>query len=139
MLVPAVILAGGCVGAVIWGRTLSGASIAEPDNREVGEACVEPEPPFDLFADRVEGLDGDRRDLGAAFAVEVFELLAADQHIESWSVAEVDVANEAVTLEQLEVAVDRGRVNRELARELLCGHGAIRGEQCFEHHSPRGG
>ena len=99
MLVPVVMLAGGCVGAVIWGRSLSGASLAEPDDREVGESCVEPELPFDLFADRVEGLDGDRRYLRAAFAVEVFELLAADQHVESWSVAEVDVANEPVTLE----------------------------------------
>lgn len=106
------LVAEGCVGAVIWGRAPSGALFADPDDREVGEARFIAELLFDLLANGVEILHGDGRDLLAVFAVEVFELLAAGQHVESGSVAEMDVANEAVTLEQLEVAIDRGGVNR---------------------------
>jgi hypothetical protein len=131
MLVPVLPFAGGRVVSVIWPWVLSGASSAEPHDREVSEARFVTEPSFDLLADGVEVLDGDRCDLLAAFAIEVFELLAADQHVESGSVAEMDVANEAVTLEQLKVAVDRGGVDREFARELLGGHGTFCGEQCF--------
>ena len=69
------------------------------------------------MADRVDLLGGDDGDLGAAFAVQVFNLLVADQDVEARAVAEVDVTDQAVALEHLEVAMtDDSSISRVCAR-----------------------
>jgi len=102
---------------------------AGSDDREVREAGIEAELRFDQLADGVEVLDGHRRHGRALLAVEVLARLASGEDVEPGAVGEMDVANDAEALEQLEVAIDRGRVDRELARELVRGHRPVGGEQ----------
>ena len=117
----------------MWSARAGGASFAESDDREVREACLEAELLFDQVADRVEVLDRHRGEGGAALAVEVLGLPASGEYVEACSVCEVDVTDDAEALEDLEVSVDRGDVDREFARELLRGDWAVGGEQCLEH------
>ncbi len=65
--------------------------------------------------------------------------MACGEDVEAGSVGEVDVAHGADALEQLEVAVDRGGVELQLARELLGGRRAVRSEQCLEDEPACGG
>jgi len=85
----------------------------------VGEARTESELLVDQVADGVEVLDGNRRDRRAALAVEVLVLMASGEDVEACPVSEMDVASDAEALEEFEVSVDGGRVDRELTGELL--------------------
>ena len=98
---------------------LSRALLAEPDDREVSEACVKAELFSDQVADGVEVRDVDSSECLAAFAVEVFGVLPSGEDVEAGTVGEVDVVDGAEPFEQLEVAIDRGGVKPQLARELL--------------------
>lgn len=102
----------GRFGAVIWSGGLARASSAESDDREVREACLVAEALPDLFADGIEIVHRNGSDRPALLAIEVFMLLAPDQHVEPRAVAEVDMAHETVALEELEVSVNRGGVER---------------------------
>lgn len=81
--------------------------LAESDDREVREARLVAELAFDFPAYRIESFRRYRGDFGAVVAVEVFDLVAADEDVQAGSVAEVDVADQSVALKDLEVAVHR--------------------------------
>ena len=83
------------------------AVFAEPDEREVGEVRLVAELFPNGVAHRVESFWRDRGHLCAALAVEVLDLVAAEQRVEPGSVTEMDVTHDAKALERFEVAVDR--------------------------------
>lgn len=85
--------------------------IAEADDREVCEVRLVAKALSDVLADWVEVLGRDLCDLAAPLAVEVLELLAASEHPQPRAVAEVHVAHNAMSLEHLEVSVDRRDVD----------------------------
>src|SRR5262249_26020920 len=80
---------------------------AQPDDREVREPRRVAELAPNLLADRVQAIGGDRGDLRAALAVQVFNVVFAGQDVQARRVAEVQVPAHAAILEQLEVAIDR--------------------------------
>jgi hypothetical protein len=118
---------------------LCGALLAETDDRKVGEARFVAELPFDLPAQRVESFGRYSGHFGAPLAVEVFDLMAADEYVEAGSVPEVDVPDQAMALEDLEVSIDRGLVDLESVREMYRGHRTVGGEERLEDEASGGG
>lgn len=113
------------------------ARATRPDQGEVGEASPVTRQLFDAAADRVE-LPGIQRLHGsAALAEEVFPFATADKQIQARAVAEVNVAHQAVTLEHLEVSIDRSDLDAESAGDPLGGDGSFGAEERFEDESPR--
>src|SRR5436190_13669996 len=126
-----------------FGSAGAGAFRAEPGDREVAEPRVVAEPPPDRAADAVElaGLDGPCPP--AALADEVLANSLADERVEAGAVPEVDVADDAERLHPLEVAVDRGQVERrapfvEPLGDALGRDRPLGREQRLEDH-PAGG
>jgi len=116
---------------------LAGALLAEADDREVGEARLVSEFFLDLSAYLVQAWCGDRGDSGAAVAVEIFDLITAEEDIEARSVAQVDVTDQSIGFEDLEVAVDRRLLDDECPGEVCCGNRALGGEERLQHQAPR--
>ncbi len=103
------------VAPLIARLLLTGAARAEADDRKVGEAGLVAEQLPDPFPDRLELRRNESFDRPAALAREEFAITAADQRVQTRSVAEVNVAHESVSLECLEVSVD--------GREIQVGAG----------------
>src|SRR5262245_41546644 len=115
----------------------SAAAAAEADDREVGEARLDREPPLEDLANGIELGCGDGGHPPAPLAERVLVLLSTDELVEPRPVAEVDVADEPDPLQRLEVAVHGGEVGGrkrsvEPGSELLGADGPVDGEQRLE-------
>jgi hypothetical protein len=98
----------------------------------------QPESVTDLCPDRVEVMGFKHGHPAAPLAEEKLAVLMACEYIQARAVSEVDVAREPVLLEHLEVAIDRGLVERESLGELRRGDRAVGIEQRRDHQ-PAGG
>jgi hypothetical protein len=113
------------------------AAAAEADDREVGEARLDREPPLEERADGIELGCGDSGHPPAALAERVLVLLRTDELVEACPVAEMHVADEPDPFQRLEVAVHGGEVGGlkrpvESGRELLGTDGPVDREQRLE-------
>ena len=74
--------------------------------------------------DRLELVRRSGADGAAALAVEVLALSTAHERVKTRAVPEVDVLDQAVAFERLQVAIDRGQLQLEGARELVAETGS---------------
>ena len=114
---------------------LRGAGRAQPGDREVGEARPVADRVEHGLAHAVQRRRRQRRGLAAALAQDELAR-AAGGLVEPGPVAEVDVADEAEALEDLEVAIGRGDV--AVAGELLGAQRPVGVEQRLQQQPPRG-
>jgi hypothetical protein len=92
---------------------------AGADDREVGEASFVAKLLPDDLADSAELFRSDRSHPAAPLAVEVGPFILPAEGIEPGAVAEVNVADESVALQQLEIAVDRAQVQAQTSHHVL--------------------
>ena len=120
------------------GRGVTGAALAEADDREMAEVGLVSESPADLAPDRLElGAVGYRHP-AAALTGEHLLLPLPDQHVEARGVAKMDVPDDSQGFQPLQVPVDGGELEGGASIGSSLGdvpgrHGSLRLEQGLEH------